>query len=246
MKWVLLIIVALLIASRTLAGALFFIAIAWLVRLDPKPHAKTYPVPSDTDKKNVKRVYNWLFLSPFITLPIFIISIDKVSHSLRPSINERVLAVLIPLIVHTFLLLGLRPKRFYVFRHTQQALFLIALRAGMASLAMNIGTYPGDGLVLFLLGNGSLWLFGTIWGRNQVFRSECWWMRRKGETIVCTIEQMERLSPIENIKHSKQLMDNFQEDDAVKHALMAFRYGDPKIKEQSVDILIELGEVELF
>jgi hypothetical protein len=96
------------------------------------------------------------------------------------------------------------------------------------------------------LGNGSLWLFGTIWGRNQVVRGECWWAKRKGETIVHTIEQLERLSPQENIKHSKQLMQKSQDDAAVKHAFTAFRFGDSEIRKQAVDILDELGEVEIF
>lgn len=243
-KWILPIIIALIIAIKTVAGALFFVAIVWFMRLDPKPFSKSLPVPSDADKKTAKRIYTWLLLSPFITVPIFVISVLNLSY--RSSINEKVLTALIPLVFHTILLLGLSSKSTFVYRHTQQAIFLIALRTGMAALAVNIGASPEDGLGLFLLGNGSLWLFGSIWGRNQVSRGECWWAKRKGEVIVHTTEQIERLSPQENIEHSTQFMSKFQDDAAVRHALTAFRFGDSEIKKRAVDILDELGEVEMF
>jgi len=243
-NWILPIIIALIIAIKTVAGGLFFIAIVWLMRLDPKPYSKSLPLPSDADKKTAKRIYTWLLLSPFITVPVFLFSVAVLYNS--SSTNELVLTALIPLIFHTILFLGFNSKSSFVYRHTQQAIFLVALRTGMAALAVNIGSYPEDGLGVFLLGNGFLWLFGTLWGRNQVVRGECWWAKRKGEAIIRTAEQLEKLSPQENIEHSTQLMSKNQDDAAVRHALIAFRFGDPVIKKQAVEILDELGEVEMF
>jgi len=243
-KWILPFIIALIISYFTVAGGLFFFAIVGLMQLEPKPYSKIISFPTDGEIKSAKRLYTWLLVSPFITVPVFLISIAIQYGS--SSTDEMVLTALIPLLFHSILLLGLKSKNPFVFRHTQQAIFLVALRAGMAALAINIGSYPEDGLGLFILGNGSLWLFGSLWGRNQVTRGECWWAKQKGETILHTIEQLEMLSPQENIKHSKQLMQKSQDDAAVKHALIAFRFGDPETRKQAVDILDELGELEMF
>jgi len=259
LKWVLPIILAIILAFKSIAAGLFFLAIIWLMRLNPTPHLKTWPAPNETDKKTAKRIYTWLLLSPFITVPIFAYSVLNLSH--RSSIDERVLFALFPLIFHMVLLFGLNSKSPFVYRHTQQAIFLIALRAGMAALAVNIASDPEDGLWLFLLGNGTLWLFSTIWGRNQIFRSKCWWMERKGETIVAKargdsesemadlaseFKQTQNLSPKEYIYLSDKSLLSQQKSQAKEHALAAFRLGDEEIKKQAVDILNELGEVEMF
>jgi len=115
----------------------------------------------------------------------------------------------------------------------------------MAALAVNIYRYPEAGLWLFLLGNGSLWLFGSLLGRNQVIRGDCWWIKRKGEIIVRSLEQLGKLSPEENLQQSRSLMYS-DEGIAAKHALMAFRHGNPSIKKQAAGILDELGELEMF
>lgn len=259
-NWILPIILAIIIAIKTVVGGVFFLVIVWLMRLDPKSYSKTSPYPSDADKKTAKRIYTWLLLSPFITVPVFLIMVAIFYDS--SSTEEMVLAALAPLLFHTVLLFGLRSKSFFVFRHTQQAIFLMALRAGVAALAVNIGLYPEDGLGLFLLGNGSLWLFGSIWGRRQVVRGECWWMKRKGEIVVSkeradleaemtdlASEAMEtrKLSPEAHLENSKSLMHiHIRKSRAKEHALAAFRSGNREIKKQAFEILNELGEVETF
>jgi hypothetical protein len=240
-------------------GGVFFLAIVWLMKLDRKPYSKILPFPSDADKKSAKRIYTWLLLSPFITVPVFLFSVVILYDS--SSINELVLTALIPLIFHTILLLGLNSKSAFVYRHTQQAIFLVALRTGMAALAVNIGSYPEDGLGLFLLGNGSLWLFGSLWGRNQVIRGECWWARRKGEIIAAKegtdvesemeelaseLKHKMNLSPKEHLELGTLSLVRQRNDQAKQHALEAFRFGTKKIKNQAVDILDTLGEVEMF
>lgn len=242
-KWILPIIIAIVIAFKTLLGGIFFLAIVWLLRRDPSDHTKFIPAPSEKDIKTAKRIYTWLLLSPFITVPIFLIMVVIFYDS--SSSNELVLAAFIPAIIHVVLFSGFNSKSAFVFRHTQQAILLVALRAGMAALAVNIGAYPEDGLGLFLFGNGSLWLFGSLIGRNQVIRGECWWIEYRGEIIVHSAEQLGMLSPEENIKHSRGLMGSNQRN-AAKHALMAFRFGSPSVKKEAAAILDELGEVEMF
>jgi len=242
-KWILPIIIAIVIAFYTIPGGIFFLAIVLLMRRDPRGYTKFIPVPSDKDRKAAKGIYTWLLFSPFITVPFFLILVGALYGGQQS--NELVLAALIPSSIHAVLYSGLNSKSAFVFRHTQQAVLLVALRAGMAALAVNIGRYPEDGLWLFLLGNGSLWLFGSLWGRNQANRGDCWWIKRRGETIVLSLEKLGKLSPEENLKHSQGLMDSDQEI-AAKHALMAFRLGNPSIKKQAVAILDEMGEVEMF
>jgi len=258
-KWILPIIIAIIISIKTVIGGIFFFVIVWFMQLNPKPYSKTWPAPSDIDKKTAKRLYTWLLLSPFITVPIFVIMVLNLSR--RPSINERVLSAVIPVLVHIVLLLGLNSKSPFVYRHTQQAIFLVALRTGMAALAVNIDSYPEDGLGLFIIGNGSLWLLSTIWGRNQIFRGKCWWMERKGETIITKVrddsesemadlasefKHTQELSPKEHIHLSDLSLLRQDKYQAKEHALAAFQLGNEETKKQAVEILEELGEVEMF
>ncbi|MGF2076039.1 hypothetical protein, partial [Enterococcus casseliflavus] len=55
---------------------------------------------------------------------------------------------------------------------------LIVIRALMAAIVTSTNLWW-----IFIVGNGTLWLFGTIWGRNQVIRGECWLMKRKSESL---------------------------------------------------------------
>lgn len=258
-KWILPIIIALLLATQTIAGGIFFFTIVWLMQLDPRPYSKTVLAPGEANKKSAKWIYTWLLLSPLITVPFFLIMVAIFYDS---SSNEKlVLAALIPSAFHAILLFGLGSKSHFVYRHTQQAILLVALRAGMAALAVNIGSYPEDGLGLFIIGNGSLWLFSTIWGRNQISRDKCWWMERKGETIVAKVRddsksemadiasefnRTQDLSPKEHIHLSDLSLLNQNKYLAKEHAIAAFRFGGEEIKKQAVEILDELGEVEMF
>lgn len=241
-KWILPFIIALVIAFKSIPGGIFFLTIVWLMRRDPGVYTKSIPAPSDKDKKTAKRIYTWLLLSSFISVPIFLILVG-ISYG-EPS-NDLVLAALMPSIIHVVLFSGLNSSSAFVFRHTQQAILLVALRAGMAALAVNIGSYPEDGIGLFLLGNGSLWLFGSLWGRNQAIRGDCWWIKQKGEIIVRTIEQLERFSAQENLEFGRRLIP-YNQEVSTTHALMAFRRGDPNIKKQAVELLDKLGQVEIF
>ena len=150
--WIPALILASALATRTIWGALFLIIVVFLMRQNPGPDSSA--TVGENEKKTARRVYAWLFWSSFLTVPIFIIAIASAYDS---SVDGHVFAALTPLILHIPLLFGLTSKSRFVYRHTQQGILLIALRAGLASLAVSVGRYPDDGLWLFLLGNGMLW-----------------------------------------------------------------------------------------
>ncbi len=241
-SWIAFLGIALFIALWTIYGALFFLAVVWVMRQNPKRDPSF--TLSDTEKNTAKRLYAWLLLSPFVTVPVFIISLISIYST--SSIDQRVLAALIPLIFHTPLLLGLTSNNTFVFRHTQQAILLMAIRGGVASLAISIGSDPWNGIWLFLLGNGSLWLFGSLWGRSQVVRGECWLMKQKGETLIITLGEFADLPPQVHIERSREFIGKYKADEAKNHALAAFRSGGSEVKQQAVQILTNLHEVEKF
>jgi hypothetical protein len=241
-SWFIYISLSLVIGIWTVWGSLLILAVVWAMRQNPR-HDAVFVV-RDVEKNTARRLYAWLLLSPCVTLPLFLYLIYSLEAS---TINEGVLIALIPLIFHLPLLLGLTSKSTFVLRHMQQGILLVALRAGIASLVVNMGSYSDNGWLLFLLGNGSLWLFGSIWGWNQVYRGECWLMKQKGETLVTKAEELrEALSPQTHLERSREFIGIYKADEAKKHALAAFHSGDREIKIEAVKLLSALREVEEF
>jgi hypothetical protein len=239
--WIPALILASALATRTIWGALFFIVVVFLMRQNPGPDSSA--TVGENEKKTARRVYAWLFWSSFLTVPIFIIAIASAYDS---SVDGHVFAALTPLILHIPLLFGLTSKSRFVYRHTQQGILLIALRAGLASLAVSVGRYPDDGLWLFLLGNGMLWLFGSIWGRNQISRNDCWLIRRKREAIDVAFDKAGNLAPHTHLQKSRDFLQGSRTAEAKEHALAAFRRGNREIRTQAVWLLEVMEEVEKF
>jgi len=247
MSWLLYFGIAFLIAIWTALSALFFLAVVWVLRRNPGSDVSF--TLGMNEKKTAQRVYTWLFFSSFITVPIFIGAVVNASYN--ATFNERVLMALIPLIIHAPLLLGLTSKSAFVYRHTQQGILLIALRAGMASLAaINVENYLGYALLLFFFGNGALWLIGSIVGWSQVSNGKCWFMERKGEKLLLP-ESIKPKKPNTSID-DKELDDMLKSLDATgmttarQKAMHAFRTGTPELKKRAIAVLSQLGEVEKF
>jgi hypothetical protein len=238
--WILYFSIALIIALWTPWGALFFLAVVWLLKQDPKPYSKEIPLPVESEKRTARLLYAWLMLSSFLTIPIFALTLFNLSSD--SSTNERVLAALIPLIFHAPLLLGLSSKSTFVFRHSQQAIFLMAIRAAVASLAVSITADPFIGIALFVFGNGALWLFGSVWGWDQVRRGECWFMKRKSQRVI-SAEAIQVDRELEHMPKSPDAKDVLTAKD---EALQIFRTGNPESKKRAVEVLSRLGEVETF
>jgi tetratricopeptide (TPR) repeat protein len=157
-------------------------------KAEPREETKTVETERsgarwEAEKNAASWVYAWLYLSPFLTVPCFVFQLFDL-HS-RSTVGEQVWAAIVPLIFHVpLLLMSFGVGSLFVRRHMQQALLLIALRAGMAAVSLNLGQFPEGGLCgpgLFCLGNGTLWLFTSLWGLTQVARGDCWLMRWKGE-----------------------------------------------------------------
>lgn len=220
-----------------IAIALFGFAILLTLRLSPKMELST--IVTADEKKICESNYKWLRNSSFITVPVFLIAV---------SFLHPVLATIIPMIFHISLIRKLKTNSLYVYRHTQQALCLILLRAGTAALIFSF--FYSGGFVLFLLANGLLWLFGTNWGISQVNRGDCWLMQRKGEKIILpeTTEPEKPDNPIVDTELDDMLksLDAKGTLAAKQKALDAFRTGTLKIKKRAVEVLSKLGEVEKF
>ncbi len=242
-SWIAYLVIALIMSLWSALGAAFFLLAMWVILQNPKDDLTS--AVGKREKSTASRVYTWLFFSSFITVPFFVIMIAS-SYSGGSSTNKQVLQALLPLIFHLPLLLGLTSQSRFVYRHTQQGVLLIALRAIIAAVALTIGDYPDDGLWLFLLGNGLLWFFGSIWGWVQVNRGECWWMKQKGESIIQSSDPLEALTPQKHIERSREFINRYDAKHAKEHALAAFRRGDVDVKRQAVKILDVLDEVELF
>lgn len=249
-SWIGYVGVALLLCLWSIVAAFFFLAVVWILRQNPLPDSILHI--GDIEKRTARRIYTWLFLSPLLTVPCFIIALIY-SYSGNPTNNQLVLAALAPLLLHLPLLLGLNSKSVFVYRHTQQGILLIALRATLAAIAITIGNDPIDGIAIFLFGNGLLWLFSSIWGWIEVRRGACWWMKQKRdalpsdkETVPPQVELLEQLSPEKYMEYGKSYLKQQRRDVAKKYALEAFRHGDPEIRREAVLLLDELNEVGFF
>lgn len=247
--WILYAGIALILTIWTIWGALFFLAIIWVMRMNPG--SDTAYTLTNNEKSTARRVYTWLFLSPLITVPIFIGTAGNASNN--PTINKFVLAALIPLIIHAPLLLGLTSKSVFVYRHTQQGLLLIALRAGLASLAaINLENHWENTLLLFFFGNGFLWLVGSIVGWSQISSGKSWFMNYKSEQIILQKPPAAQViqAVTEEDKKLEQLLNSMnatEKQTAKEKALEAFRSGIPgEVRKNAMNILSILGEVEKF
>ncbi|HET9907202.1 MAG TPA: hypothetical protein VFQ23_11190 [Anaerolineales bacterium] len=243
-SWFAFISLALVISIWTIPGALFFLIIVCLVRL-PARKSSSFLV-SDKEKISARRIYTWLLFSPMLTIPVFVVLLIGLSYG-ASNTDTRVLAALIPWVFHVPLLAGLTSKNAFIFRHTQQGILLLAIRAGIAMIASSIGASSNTGFWIFLFGNGSLWLFGSMWGSSQVNRGECWWMEQNRENVASS-------EPITTVKHQmdhelEDLLKSLNTDDKVaakSRALQTFRVGAPETRKRAVEVLSKLGEVEMF
>ena len=245
-SWIGFVGISLVITLWTLWGALFFLAIIWLLRQNPEPDASF--TLRDSERKTAKIVYGWLLFSPVLTVPVFIVSIIYLSYG-ESSATVRGLEALIPLIFQLPLLWGLTSKSVFVYRHTQQSILLIALRAGTAMLASSIvtGSYSEIGFWLFLLVNGSLWLLGSVWGWDQVSHGEYWWMKQKDEKLISLESAKADLPQLD--KELEDMLKSLNAEDKLAakiKALKSFRTGTPDTKKRAVEVLAKLGEVEQF
>jgi hypothetical protein len=245
----------------------FLFVAAIILLLGWNPDMEEASVVTAKDKVVVKKIYHWLRTSSFLTIPslIFLMIYFELSSSYRYEMNYRLAAAVLPLVWHAGLFGRLRIKNLFVCRHTQQALALVVLRAGIAALALN-----GENVWLFLLGNGFLWFFGTWWGNRQLKRNTCWLMERKHERIIVAddaVVQDEKKTPHQPVelpsapavlvanaklaqayldKGTHFFIDSNDKINATENLMLAFQLGAPEVRQRAVEVLDKLGEVEKF
>ncbi len=220
-----------------------------------------------TVKTQARRVYLWLLLSPFFTMPCLVW--QGFSMSYQAGFGERLLAVAIPLVLHFPLLFWLASQPLFVRRHAQQGAILVLLRFLTAALILAGGRYIDSNFGWFLLVNGSLWFFGSLWGLRQVARGACSLMVWRGEEILLpdsrdirTLKkelkmleqaglaeerrQLERAAAEGRLESAQNENRTAGRDQAVEDYVAAFRHGDRKTRNEALQALEELGEVEVF
>jgi streptogramin lyase len=249
-------------------------------RAKPAKPASSAPPPHleaewEQVQKTARRVYQWLLLSPFVTVPCFVYQGFDLFWYRGSTLGERVWAAVVPLVFHIPLfLLSFAHPRHFVKRHLQQAALLIGLRACMAAISLNLTRYPEDGLWLFLLGNGALWWFGSRWGMRQVKRGDCWLMRKLGEedrlpnlqalpapaapapvTIAAAVRAggsatysspEPSADPAASFERGMDLLRGGKQVEAGAMFLAAFRSGPPELRRRALLELERLGHVEEF
>jgi hypothetical protein len=215
------------------------------------------------EEQRSRLFYLLLLLSPFITFPLGIAGLIYVdlSPTATAPLHMRMIGISAPSLIYGLMLFGwLSPHR-YVRRHMQQALFLAGLRLAFSLLSL---VFPEANCLPSLI-NGSLWLFGSIWGWQQVTRGDCWLMRQLGEgdqlprpwakaqpgpvqkpppaewlNVVGSLDGQEALS------RAQFLLERHQVEQAVVYLTAAFRTGPTEVKQQTLARLEAIGEVELF
>ena len=242
-RWVWPVLAAVGLALFSVGGALFFLGVVALLNLKPGLDA-SYTV-SMQEKKTAGRIYTWLFLSPLLTVPC--LGLTFLTSYYADNFQQLSLSLLLPVFLHSPLLSGLTSRSAFVFRHTQQGILLVAIRAASTLLLFGlIGEEFNSAFGLFMLVNGGLWLFSSLWGWSQTRAGVCWWLTRKGEVIR---HAAVGLSPTEAATHlnmSREFIRQFKKNEAFEHALVAFRTGDQETRAQAVQVLAVLDEVEKF
>ena len=236
-NWLLPIIVALMVAFWNSSLAIVYLIGIWVLRLNPNKELSH--IVTDEERKACEKNYKWLRNSSFFTIPVFLVAFFFDAHPL--------IAVFLTFLFHIQLIGRLQTENLYVYRHTQQALFLLLLRAGTAIAIFSYFYF--DGFWLFVIVNGSLWLIGTNWEIVQVKRNDCWLMRRRGEEILVPQIPVGVDQPVELDKATTDMLKSVtsrEKKAEIKSSLTTFRAGTHLERKKAVLILAELGEVEKF
>jgi len=211
-------------------------------------------------ERGVGWVYHWIFWTSLITVPWMRLNLVGLSFRYTSTSNY-VGAALWPAVIHVVLLLGLNSPYLYVRRHTQQALLFVGLRA--LSTFLFIGLMEGSGACFWTITNGALWMLGSVWGRRQLRRGDCWLMRVRGEAGELPRPWAARPAPTQNpppvrstftvpvdpdlaFAQGRSRVGVGQRAEAVVCFLAAFHIGPPDLRRRAVAELEKLGEVETF
>lgn len=237
-SWIVPIIVAMVLTFWNGSLSIVYLLIVWILRLNPQKELSH--IVTDAEKKNCEKNYKWLRKSSFFTIPLFFFMLFLDAHPF--------IAAFIPFIIHLSLISRLQTESLYVYRHTQQSLLLLLLRAGTAIAIFSYFDLL-DGFLVFVIFNGALWLFGTNWEIQQVKNNDCWLIRRRGEEILVPQISVGAGQLVELDKATTDKLKNVTSKEKkaeTQKSLNTFRTGTRQERKKAVLILAELGEVEKF
>jgi hypothetical protein len=164
---------------------------------------------------------------------------------------DYVAAVSWPGLVQVVLLIPLWSRNLYVRRHGQQA-FSLAV-AGVLSTVLIVGLSRGALVGLWVVVNGGLWIFGTVWGLRQVKRGDCWLMRRRGEIsglprpwAAPKVAEPTPTAPGPALAPGALPAGQDERAATVEALRLAFRTGSPEERQRAIEALKALGEIEEF
>ncbi len=194
--------------------------------------------PFDEDEKRVRWLYLWLLLSPLLTVPWM--GYNFFTLSARADSTEWLTSILLPALPHLLVLpWGWRSSSIFVRRHTQQASLLMGLRLLSASLLL--GLAQGGQFCAWVIVSGNLWLWGSIGGWRQVVAGDCWLMHWFGDFN--KLGQKQASMGKNRALPAAALSPEFKD---VPQLLHTFRYGTSAERDEAINILEKLGEIELF
>jgi len=132
--------------------------------------------------RNAKNIYLWLWLSPLVTLPTLLFLVIT-NLRMANSNSGASLIALVPALWHLLILSfsALGGETEFVRWHGRQALALAAIRTLVFSTTI---LFANSIFVLGMLAVGLIWLIGNIWGRDQAKRGDCALMRWAGRGAV--------------------------------------------------------------
>ena len=169
----------------------------------------------------------------------------------RVPTSSYVSAVALPAVLLLVLLIPLASRLVYVRRHAQQAVVLAVLR--VLSTMLIVGLSRGELIVLWVIVNGGLWIFGGVWGLRQIRRGECWLMRVRGEVSDlprswATKPVVPAPTPAGGASTTLGGPSTGEEDQeaTIDGLRQMLRTGSPQERQWAIESLQALGEIEEF
>jgi len=143
-----------------------------------------------TEIKTAKDWYNWLWLSPMLTIPTLIFVYIRLENIIWSSSLDDIqwtfiviglVSVLVSGLWHLILLIpAVRGGTEFIRWHGKQALLLAGVRTLLAlTIAGSLEISSSFGVLSFIT-LYMVWLIGNIWGQGQARRGDCALMRWTG------------------------------------------------------------------
>jgi hypothetical protein len=199
----------------------------------------------DVSKKSIvsaRRVYWWLLLVPVFAVPFWWLIIPY-----NPNFGEILGPSLFALVFYLPILIWATSDNPFIQVHARQGLILLALR--FLSPLLIFLVFGWDAMLpLFIVVNGSLWLFGSMFGLAQVGNGTSFLPFDRSKIVADPISDQTPHAEIliSSLDEARASLIAGERSLSIKQALAVFRNDDAASKESAMKFLAELGEVEEF